>query len=184
MSAPEMKPIGFLCLLLIFLCVAVHAGEQRCSAARLHANLAKSDGKWWLVEEDPLPPQKRITVGTEYPACVAHCERPFQPIRRLSIDGVKIWVAPFGSDYMLARLRVVGKELSLDRITFMLPLPAMWQSVIIQRYAKPGVRFTLSAPDGECGAGALVLTIDGTGAAEPFSTEQWQFKRTNANWWR
>lgn len=85
---------------------------------------------------------------------------------------------------MPARLRVVGKELSLDRIAFMLPLPAMMQSMIIQRYAKPGVRFTLSAPDGACGAGALVLTIDGTAAAEPFPTEQWQFKRTNTNWWR
>ncbi|MEY9359598.1 hypothetical protein ABH994_002319 [Bradyrhizobium yuanmingense] len=183
MSAGAMKPIGFLFLLLMFLYgAAVHAGEQKCSAARLRANLTKSDGKWWLVEEDPLPPQKRITVGTEYPACVAHCENPFQPIRRLSIDRDKTWVAVFGADYMPARLRVAGKELSLDRIAFMLPLPAMWQSVIIQRYAKPGVRFTLSAPDGACGAGTLVLTIDGRAAAEPFPTERWQFKRPNTNW--
>jgi hypothetical protein len=183
MSARTINPIGFLFLLLmVFYGAAVHAGEQKCSAARLRANLTKSDGKWWLVEDDPLPPQKRRTVGDEYPACGARCESPFQPIQRLSIDGARISVVAFGADYMPARLRVVGKELSLDRIAFMLPT-AMWQSLIIQRYAKPGVRFTLSAPDGACGAGALVLTIDGTAAAEPFPTEQWQFKRTNTLWW-
>lgn len=177
------KPILSFCMLLTFLYgTAVHAGEQKCNASRLRENLAKSDGKW-LVEDDPLPPQKRITVGARYQACTSRCESPFQPIRRLSIAGDKIWVAPFGSDYMPAKLRVVGDRLNLDRITFMQPLPAMWQSMIIQRYAKPGVRFTLSAPDGECGAGALVLTVDGTAAAEPFPTEQWQFKRTNSNWW-
>lgn len=183
MSARAEKPVGLFLLLLMFLYGGtVHAGDQKCSAARLRANLTKSDGKWWLVEEDPLPPRKKITVGAEYPACAEFCQSPFQPIRRLSIDRDKIWVAVFGADYMPARLRVVGKDLHLDRIAFMQPLPKMWQSIVIQRYAKPNVLFILSAPDGECGAGALVLTVDGTAAAKPFPTEQWQFKQTNTNW--
>ncbi|WP_316160019.1 hypothetical protein [Bradyrhizobium sp. SZCCHNRI20481] len=147
---------------------ATHADEQKCRAPQLYANLMKSESKW-EVEEDPLPPKERIEVGS-----VA-----FQPIKQLSVDqGGAIWVAPFGADFNKARIRVVGKDVLLDRIRFLRALgPEMWEALMGQRYAQPRVRFTLSAPDGECGARALVLTIDGTAASAPFPIQQWQFKR-------
>jgi hypothetical protein len=121
-----------------------------------------------MAEVDPLPPKERIEVGSIV----------FQPIQRLRIRGGAIWVAPFHDDFDQARIRVVGNEVSLDRIRFMRPLgPEMWQALMVQRYAQPRVRFNLSAPDGECGAGPLVLTIDGQAAASPFPIERWQFKR-------
>jgi hypothetical protein len=42
---------------------ATQAGEQKCSAHQLYANLMKSDSEW-EVEADPLPPKERITVGS------------------------------------------------------------------------------------------------------------------------
>jgi hypothetical protein len=147
---------------------ATQAEEQKCSAPQLYANLMKSDSNW-MAEADPLPPKGRIEVGSIV----------FQPIPRLRIRGGAIWVAPFYADFDQARIRVVGNEVSLDRIRFMRPLgPEMWEALMVQKYAQPQVRFNLSAPDGECGAGALVLTIDGkAAAAPPFPIERWQFKR-------
>ncbi|MGJ5134236.1 hypothetical protein [Bradyrhizobium oligotrophicum] len=147
---------------------ATHADEQKCRAPQLYANLMKSDSEW-QVEEDPLPPKKRIEVGS-----VA-----FQPIKQLSFDqGGAIWVAQFGADFNKARIRVVGNDVLLDRIRFLYALsPKMWEAWMGQRYAQPRVRFTLSAPDGECGARGLVLTIDGMAASKPFAIEQWPFKR-------
>ncbi|MGJ4929275.1 hypothetical protein ACQR1I_24790 [Bradyrhizobium sp. HKCCYLS2038] len=146
---------------------ATHADEQKCRAPQLYANLMKSDSKW-TVEEDPLPPRKRIEVGS-----VA-----YQPIKQLSFDRGTFWVAQFGADFWEARIRVVGKDVSLDRIRFLYAgSPRMWEALVGEWYAQPRVRFTLSAPDGECGARALVLTIDGTAASKPFVTEQWRFER-------
>ena len=146
---------------------ATQADEQKCSAPQLYANLMKSDSKW-EVDADPLPPRRRIEVGS-----IA-----FQPIQRLTVQGGAMWVAPFRDDFEKARIRVVGNDVSLDRIRFMRALgPEMWQALMVQIYAQPGVRFTLSAPDGECGARALVLAIDGMAASLSFPIERWQFKR-------
>ncbi|MGJ4929276.1 hypothetical protein ACQR1I_24785 [Bradyrhizobium sp. HKCCYLS2038] len=145
---------------------ATHADEQKCRAPQLYANLIKSDSKW-MVEEDPLPPKKRIEVGS-----VA-----YQPIKQLSFNRGAIWVAQFGADFWAARIRVMGKDVSIDRIRFLRAFGPMWEALVGEWYAQPRVRFTLSAPNGECGARALVLTIDGTAASKPFPIEQWQFRR-------
>ncbi|CCD91625.1 hypothetical protein BRAO375_1600023 [Bradyrhizobium sp. ORS 375] len=84
---------------------AANAGDQKCGAPQLYENLMKSDGKW-LVEEDPLPPDERIVVGS-----VA-----YQLIKQLSFHLGAIWVAQFGADFNEARIRVVGKDVSIDRI--------------------------------------------------------------------
>ncbi|MGJ4951380.1 hypothetical protein [Bradyrhizobium sp. HKCCYLS20291] len=168
----SLRATGYLRLVILLVFVglyseATHADEQKCGAPQLYANLIKSDS-YWMVEEDPLPPKKRIEVGS-----VA-----YQPIKQLSFDRGAIWVAQFGADFNESRIRAVGKDVSLDRIRFMLVSgPEMWEALMAQRYTQPRVRFTLSAPDGECGARALVLTIDGTAASKPFPIEQWQFRR-------
>ncbi|WP_315783996.1 MULTISPECIES: hypothetical protein [unclassified Bradyrhizobium] len=145
---------------------AAHAGDQKCGAPQLYENLMKSDS-YWLVEDDPLPPDERIVVGS-----VA-----YQPIKQLCFNRGAFWVAQFGADFNQARIRVVGKALSIDRIRFMRAVgPRMWKALIAQSYTQPRVRFTLSATDGECGARALVLAIDGTSAPEPFGIERWQFR--------
>jgi hypothetical protein len=146
---------------------ATQADEEKCSAPQLYANLMKSDSKW-EVEADPLPPKARMEVGS-----IA-----FQPIQDLTFHSGAIWVAPFRTEFNKARIRVVGHDVSLDRIQFQYALgPEMWEALMVERYAQPRVRFTFSAPDGECGARELVLTIDGTAASKPFSIQQWQFKR-------
>ncbi|BAM92289.1 hypothetical protein S58_63150 [Bradyrhizobium oligotrophicum S58] len=143
------------------------ADEQKCSASQLYGNLMRS-GSEWEVEADPLPPKARMEVGS-----IA-----FQPIQRLTVHSGAIWVAPFRTDFEKARIRVVGNDVSLDRIRFQYALgPEMWEALMVERYAQPTVQFTLSAPDGECGARALVLTIDGTAASKPFPIQRWQFKR-------
>ncbi|WP_434918646.1 hypothetical protein [Bradyrhizobium sp. HKCCYLS3077] len=146
---------------------AAQAGEPTCPAPQLYANLTKSDSKW-EVEADPLPPEPKMEVGS-----VA-----FQPVQRMTLQGGAIFVAPFRSDFKKARIRVVGHDVSLDRIQFQYaPFPHMWEALMVERYAQPSVRFTLSASDGACGARALVLTIDGMAAAKPFPIQQWQFTR-------